>query len=151
MKIITILLLAVALGSCNFEKKETEQAKTDAPGPKKVTSINCYRYASQTDTILLKTIPIGNAVTGTLVYKLKEKDKNEGTIQGTMKGNMLLADYSFMSEGMQSTRQVAFKLEGNAFVEGYGDISIENDKVSFKNPDSLTFNTTMKLVEIDCQ
>jgi hypothetical protein len=53
-----------------------------------------------------------------------------------------VADYTFMSEGIQSTRQVAFKKDGNSFIEGYGD---------FKNVDSLNFNTSMKLVEIACQ
>ena len=107
-----------------------------------MASLNCYRYATETDTIILKVIHVGNSITGTLVYSLKEKDKNKGTIQGNMRGDLLVADYTFMSEGIQSTRQVAFKKEGNSFVEGYGD---------FKNLDSLNFNTSMKLVEVECQ
>ncbi|MBK6634882.1 MAG: hypothetical protein IPH68_02200 [Chitinophagaceae bacterium] len=59
-----------------------------------------------------------------------------------MSGNILVADYTFMSEGIQSIRQVAFKMEGNSFVEGYGD---------FKNIDSLDFNTSVKLAEVLCQ
>jgi hypothetical protein len=85
------------------------------------------------------------------VNNLKEKDKNYGTIQGSMKGNILVANYTFMSEGIQSTREIAFKLENNFFIEGYGDSFTQNDKVYFKSIDSLNFNNSMKLTEIVCQ
>ena len=101
--------------------------------------------------IELKIVRIGNAITGTLVYNLDGKDKNTGTIQGVINGNLLVADYLFMSEGIQSTRQVAFKLENNIFIEGYGDITIQNDSAYFKNMDSLQFNDGMKLIEIPCE
>lgn len=76
----------------------------------------------------MKVIHIRNAITGTLVYSLKEKNKE--TIQGNMKGDILVSDYTFMSEVIQSTRQFAIKKEANQFEEGYGD---------FKNLNSLNF------------
>ena len=142
MKLRKLLILASLFVSCNSQTKETDKKPSPEAETKTPSAINCYRYASATDTIMLKVIHIGNSVTGTLVYSLKEKDKNKGTIQGNMNGNILIADYTFMSEGTQSIRQVAFKKEGNSFVEGYGD---------FKNSDSLNFNTSMKLAEFDCQ
>ena len=142
MKVINFLIFASLLASCNSQKKDADKAASQQVSTKKSSPINCYSYAAATDTIILKVIHIGNSITGTLVYSLKEKDKNKGTIQGNMRGDILVADYTFMSEGIQSTRQVAFKKEGNSFVEGYGD---------FKNLDSLNFNTSMKLVEIACQ
>ena len=142
MKLRKLLILASLFVSCNSQTKKADKKASPEAETKTPSAINCYRYASATDTILLKVIHIGNSVTGTLVYSLKEKDKNKGTIQGNMNGNILIADYTFMSEGTQSIRQVAFKKEGNSFVEGYGD---------FKNSDSLNFNTSMKLAEFDCQ
>lgn len=142
MKLRKFLILASLFVSCNPQTKETDKKTSPEAETKTPSAINCYRYASASDTIMLKVIHIGNSVTGTLVYSLKEKDKNKGTIQGNMNGNILIADYTFMSEGTQSIRQVAFKKEGNSFVEGYGD---------FKNSDSLNFNTSMKLAEVDCQ
>lgn len=151
MKAINILILGSFLVSCNSQEKKSEQVSSEQGETKKVAPINCYRYASNSDTITLKVIHVGNSITGTLVYRLKEKDKNKGTIQGEMKGDILVADYTFTSEGTQSIRQIAFKLEGNSFVEGYGDIVTNNNKIGFKNLDSLRFNPTMKLTEIDCQ
>jgi len=151
MKVIYILILGSFLFSCNSQEKDTEQTSSEQTDTKKVAPINCYRYTSQTDTITLKVIHIGNSITGILVYNLKEKDKNKGTIQGRMQDDLLIANYTFMSEGIQSIRQVAFKLEGNSFVEGYGEIVTENDKSHFKNLDDLSFNTSIKLTEIDCQ
>ena len=147
-KLFSILFSLTLFLSCNTGEKKESQAEDTK---KQSSPLNCYSYASAGDTILLKLIHVGDAITGTLVYGYKEKDKNRGTIQGSMRGNLLVADYTFQSEGVQSVRQVAFKLEENSFIEGYGDIYSEDDKVRFKNLDSLKFNNSMKLVEIDCQ
>ncbi|MFT3748830.1 MAG: hypothetical protein QM768_10955 [Agriterribacter sp.] len=151
MKVIYILILFSVYVSCN---PAGEKPKHETPESNKTNSssiINCYKHESASDTVVLKLIRVGESITGTLVYKLKEKDKNIGTIQGYMKGNILVADYTFMSEGAQSVRQVAFKLNGNSFTEGYGDIVDENEKRRFKNLDSLTFNTSVKLSRYPCE
>jgi hypothetical protein len=138
--------------SCNTTEKKSGEPTVKTEEPKKQPSpVNCYQYASAIGTISLKLIHIGEAITGTLEYNLKEKDRNKGTVQGSMKGNLFVADYTFQSEGMQSERQVAFKLDGNSFVEGYGDIEMQNGKARFKNIDALQFNNAMKLIEADCQ
>ncbi|MFT3934422.1 MAG: hypothetical protein QM726_12445 [Chitinophagaceae bacterium] len=142
MKSINLILLIGILISCNSQQKEGDSSNSQQENTTKDSPMNCYRYASATDTISLKLIHVGEFITGLLVYSLKEKDKNKGTIQGNMRGDILVAKYTFMSEGIQSTRQVAFKKEGNSFVEGYGD---------FNSLDSLSFNTSMKLTEIECQ
>ncbi len=68
------------------------------------SNINCYQYATSSDTISLKVIKVGESLTGTLVYKLKEKDSNKGTIQGKKQGTILVATYNFMSESTESVR-----------------------------------------------
>jgi len=147
-KLFFVLISLALFVACNTAEKSDSKA---GDTKKQSSPVNCYSYANNGDTILLKLIHVGDAITGTLVYAYKEKDKNRGTIQGSMRGNLLVADYTFQSEGVQSLRQVAFKLEENSFIEGYGDIYSEGDKVRFKNLDSLQFNNSMKLVEIDCQ
>lgn len=114
-------------------------------------AINCYRYINNKDTVMLKTISVNGYITGTLVYNFYEKDKNKGTIRGKMTGDLLVADYTFNAEGMESVRQVAFKKTGTAFIEGYGDIKTINDKAIFKNIDSLDFSHSPVLSEIDCE
>jgi len=151
MKVVNIIIFLGLLISCNSEKEDTEKQALHQSDAKMPSPINCYRYANEADTITLKVIHIGKSITGTLVYNLKEKDNNKGTIQGVMRDNVLVADYTFMSEGIQSTRQVAFKLEGNTFIEGYGDSFNQNEKIKFKNLDSITFSSSIKLGEIACQ
>ena len=140
------------IASCtNNKSNNTENLASQTEESKKTSPLDCYRYATINDTIILKLIHIGESITGTLVYKLHEKDKNMGTIQGRMRGDILLADYTFMSEGIMSIRQIAFKKEKDFFMEGHGDINTNNERVFFKNPDSLQFNDAIKLTEIDCQ
>lgn len=137
----------VLLWSCNNDNSKNSTAKADEEA---TASHACYMFANNNDTIDLRINYSGESITGTLVYKLHEKDMNRGTIQGYMKGDLLIADYTFMSEGVESERQVAFKKVDNSFIEGYGEVVTSGDKVSFSNIDSLEFNTRFLLSKIDC-
>jgi hypothetical protein len=151
-KLVITLSALYLLSSCTSQENKDEKPGGSSGEIKNETSVtNCYQYAGMADTITLTLARTGETFTGTLVYHLKEKDSNTGTILGSKKGDILLADYTFMSEGVQSVRQVAFKQEGNTLVEGYGDIETRDDKVYFKDTDSLQFNSSMKLVEKPCQ
>ena len=150
MKVMIIILFGLLL-SCDSqtrndkEKQDSQQFETKPPLP-----VSCYLYANKGDTISLKIFDLGESITGTLVYSLKEKDKNIGKIDGEMKDNLLVADYTFMSEGIQSTREVVFKKAGTSFIEGYGDSFNQNGKTRFKSLDSLTFSSSIRLTGIKC-
>jgi hypothetical protein len=150
MKTICLLAILIIAASCDLTKKDTEKDSLPKPGSSSTSLIHCYSFANENDTITLKLIHVGKSITGGLVYKLKEKDKNEGTIQGFMRDNLLVADYTFISEGMQSVRQVVFKQEENDLIEGYGDVIVTDGKAQFKSIDSLNFNESMKLKERPC-
>lgn len=115
-----------------------------------VNNTTCYAFQSATDTVLLTLAEAAPNVSGNLVYAYSGKDKNSGTITGTMKGDTLLADYTFLSEGKSSVRQVAFLKKGEGFVEGYGDAKQEGDKMVFKNTGALKFGNTMVLQKRPC-
>ncbi len=151
MKTFNILILAILLASCNTQVKETETNNSAIVNQQNASVTNCYLYASEADTVSMNLTHLGDSITGSLVYNLKEKDKNTGTINGRMNGNILIAEYTFLSEGIQSCRQVAFKLEGDKFIEGYGESYSRNDRFFFKYPDSLNFDSSFKLSEIICQ
>jgi len=152
MKTTHFLIVLGLLAACNSQpkdkEKETEAQPASAP---KVEPIACYQYATAADTITLKIVNMGGTVGGALIYKLKEKDMNAGTINGTLKNDILVADYTFKSEGTESTRQVAFKKTGGAFIEGYGESVTVNGVEKFKNIDSVVFSSSMKLQEIPCK
>lgn len=143
-------LIPVVVGlliSCN---NQHQKPKENSPSTGS-DSLNCYVYVRHLDTIILKTTDVNGIVTGTLVYNLYQKDKYMGTIRGEMKGDLLIADYSFFSEGVKSVRQVAFKKHGKSFIEGYGDTEDINGKTAFKNTDSLNFKTSIVLGKVDCK
>jgi len=150
MKIKHLLVIAGLTVSCNGPGKSNEKTNSPSTGTNQPSEMKCYSYAGETDTIVLNVLQTGDSVTGTLVYHFKEKDRNTGTIQGNMKGNILVAYYTFMSEGSQSVRQIAFKQEENYLIEGYGDGYLKNEKMYFKNIDSLNFNRNMKLTKTEC-
>lgn len=113
--------------------------------------MSCYQYASKVDTVILRLLDIKGNITGVLIYKLDGKDGNKGTIQGHMQDSLLVANYSFISEGQASERQVAFKLINGNFVEGYGESVPDKDKVRFKDPKALNFDGIIKLSPVKCE
>jgi hypothetical protein len=140
---LPLYFFLILIASCNNRDNSEEASK-------KAYHVNCYRYTGNSDTIILKLLYVGQSITGSLVYDLDGKDRNIGTVQGSMKGDVLVADYNFQSEGLWSTRQVAFKKLDSVFIEGYGDIISTDKKTVFRNIDSLSFNVNLKLTEIDC-
>ncbi len=108
----------------------------------------CYGYTSPTDTVSFRLEEVKGPVTGTLVYALGEKDRNAGTFFGEQRGDTLLGDYFFMSEGMESSRQVAFLLRDGSLVEGYGPMTDEG--TTFADPRQIKFSAQMALERSDC-
>jgi hypothetical protein len=139
MKHILIGLI-ILLAACN-NNKNTSKANRHA---------QCYQYSGTAGTITMR-LEENDFFSGILVYELKEKDRNGGTIQGKLQGDLLIADYSFVSEGSLSVRQVAFKKIGNNFIEGYGDVVVIDNKAVFKDISTLQFNSDMVLSVINCQ
>lgn len=152
LKLFYTLLAPIVLISCKLGEKDKEA--TPAPAEKKTESSsvsNCYEYINKADTVILKLIHVGDAITGLLIYKLDGKDINKGTIQGGMRGDILVANYTFISEATTSERQVAFKLDNGSFIEGYGESVTDQGRVRFKSIDSLQFNGSIKLAEVACK
>lgn len=147
LKISFFLCAINCIVSCG---SQPQKSKENIPSTN-AGSLVCYRYISNTDTVILKTIYVNDSVTGTLVYNFYQKDKYSGTIQGQMKGELLIADFTFFSTGVKSVRQVAFKKKGKNFIEGYGETEDKNGKTTFKNIDSLNFTHSIVLVQADCK
>lgn len=99
--------------------------------------------------VSLHTDAVGNKVSGHLSYNYADKDDNSGTILGEYKGDTLYADYTFVSEGKESIREVAFVKNGATLTEGFGDIMEEGGKVSFKNKATLSY-TGIVVTETPC-
>ena len=139
--------------SCKKEKTEEEfSAVQESVVVGEIVTEECYIGILKKDTVLMSLKIKGNQVSsGELSYKFFEKDKNEGTFIGEMKGDTLFGDYTFMSEGVSSVRQIAFLKKGNTYTEGYGDIQESNGKLIFKNTKQLKFDGKIVLSKTDCK
>lgn len=112
----------------------------------------CYLGNMGKDTVTLHIKTNHDEVSGELDYKFREKDRNSGTVSGQILGDtLLLLDYQFMSEGIQSMRQVAFLIKDGKLIEGHGPMEELEGKLKFTDIQQLTFNNAFELQPIDCQ
>jgi len=145
------LMAAVLMLSCQKEAKNTENligSRTDTTRIEaSAMESGKYLYQKEGDTISLQLQVKDSKATGELVYKLKEKDANTGTIEGEIKDNIIIALYTFQSEGTTSVRQVAFKFTDKGVVEGYGAVEEKEGKVLFKDINTLNYTDEMILLK----
>ncbi len=153
MKITALAFAAAGLGllaACHEQSSPTtSQPGTDAAATAPA-GFQCYIYASTTDTIRLTLRTTQPTVTGELTYRYFEKDRNQGTLRGTMHGDTLLADYTFQSEGVTSVRQVAFLRRDTGFLEGFGPVVERDGRVVFTQPGLLHFDAKYTLLPTAC-
>lgn len=145
---ITILVLV----SCNGPKEDSPIDVALSPNAEHLEEINteCFQFISEKDTIRLMTLTEGTKVTGTLDYAIFEKDKNNGYIKGEIRDDMMIAEYTFMSEGDSSKRQVVFQKTDEGWKEGHGEMkSVDGIPVQV-NIDLLNFSHKMTLAPIPC-
>lgn len=153
----SVLAIAIALAfvvSCKKESKEEVVVPTvqDEMPVEEPAIKECYSAIIKKDTISLKlTVKDSSLEEGQLHYNFFEKDKNHGTLAGTFKGDTLFADYTFMSEGKESVREVVFLKKGNIFIEGYGDVEEKGNKTVFKDKKKLFFDSKIVLSKSDCE
>jgi len=92
-----------------------------------------------------------NRVLGKLSYRLSGKDKNYGAFYGYMKGDTIIVDYKFQSEGVYAHREVAWIRKGDQLLEGYGDVYEKNGDVKFKDVSKLTFGKSIIFNKTVCK
>lgn len=151
MKKILYCFGAIALlSACN---QKTEKIESNDPVTSTVTNTSqtdfsgLYNYQQNGDTITLQLTVDGTKASGNLLYALNEKDRNSGSFVGEIKDGVLLANYTFSSEGILSERQIAFKLTDTSAVEGYGDVQEINGKMVFKDAANLEYGTDLVLTK----
>lgn len=160
MKTTTLALAAFSLIilSCNNENKEKHDANAAQitaknPGTEpKINSNDCYVHIKNRDTANLKINIEGGNLIGDLDYKLFEKDSNKGKIAGQIKGDTIIAEYTFSSEGVKSVREVAFlKKADGTLSEGFSEVIEKDGKMVFKNHSALKFDDSMVFTKTDCK
>ncbi len=159
-KILLLAGLAVIM-SCNNSDKDKDASGTDSPAAaepaplltpaeKAAALAGCYSVVHNRDTSSLQLEVNGTNVTGPLTYILYEKDKNDGTIQAEVSGDLLTGWYFFKSEGIMSVRQVIWKIHKNELWPGMGEMRSSKDTLLFKDPSSLQYDSTHPFVKVPC-
>lgn len=110
----------------------------------------CYSYVTPKDTVYLHVSRKNRSITGDLTYKLYEKDSNQGSLDGRIKGDTLVAEYTFNSEGRSSVREVIFLKKGDTYIEGFGPVNDKEGKTVFQDHKNITFINGITLSKTDC-
>ncbi|MDD7886526.1 hypothetical protein [Flavivirga sp. 57AJ16] len=152
-KLILLLLLIIGFTNCknNTAKEKNTSEEKEVVVNKKPTSLlktGCYSYNADNNAINLEITDVENGIKGNLTYALDAKDSNSGTLNGTLEGDKLFGEYTFMSEGVESKREVAFLIKDNQLIEGYGELN-ENG-TAFVDKNKISYSSTMPLTKTDC-
>ena len=148
--------MVAALTSCGTKNTTTNETTTSKASmaadstPATGGPMQCYALTTDSDTVRLSVTRQDSDVSGTLYYQFAGKDKNTGTLSGQMRGDTLLADYTFQSEGVESRREVAFLAKDGGFVEGYGPVREVGRKMTFTPNAPLTFGMDRILTKTTC-
>lgn len=151
-KLIVLSFVALTMLNCKNKEQKTENPNATAPEVAKETAtpldLGCYVFDDGKNKVSLEITENGKEIKGNLTYALAEKDKNSGNFTGELNEGILIVNYTFQSEGSESIRQVAFKVDGDKLIEGYGELN--NEGTAFKDLKSINFTSTMPLTKTDC-
>ena len=146
------MIILVLLFSCSDEEKEKKETAIEkVPSAETKPMDGCYEMIISGDTAFMNLTQKGEKLSGTLVYKRKDKDSNTGTVELTKAGERAEGFYTFQSEGQTSVRQIIFKINPNSFAEGYGNIEMKNDTAILKYPHALNFEEKHAFNKVNCK
>jgi hypothetical protein len=147
---VSLNILFVLFG-CNGGSNQTENEMKQNESQVAAESTSCYVLENPKDTVSLQITVDKNHVSGDLIYHYYEKDRNIGTIEGEMKGDTIFATYTFMSEGKESKRDVAFLKKGDELSEGYAAINSATGQPDFSDHSAIKFDEKFILKKLDCE
>lgn len=143
----TLLFTACQNSTSNLNNSEKTSIDTNMVA---ISSIECYSYVNKKDTATLNFTATNDTIIGELNYNLYEKDSNKGIIEGEIKGDTLILNYIFSSEGRESVRQVVMLKKANQLIEATGEMEEKDGKFVFKNLSNLNFEQGIIFSKIDC-
>jgi hypothetical protein len=157
MKKILVVFTSLFLScvSCNNnDNDEGVQVRDSASHAVDVSeaalSSGCYSMIQLKDTAILNLTVFDTNLSGRLQYRRFEKDDNDGVIDGVTRDGLIIANYTFQSEGRSSVRQIVLSIKGDSLFEGYGEIIVTGDTARFVNIDELKF-LAVPFVKVDCE
>lgn len=150
LPITAVALMFTACQSENSQENPSSDSLLNANGLK-ISETSCYAFIKDNDTARLNYMSTNGITTGELSYRLYQKDRNSGIVEGEIKGDTLIADYTFESEGLESVREVVFLMKNNELIEGFGEVEEKDGKTIFKDRSKLVFGNSIVFKKVDCQ
>lgn len=149
------IILSVTVISCQSDNKKYTTVDSTIMSEKQVNykiPDECFIYNKDKNVASLRIYGTGeNKVLGDLNYNLDGKDKNSGAIYGTLRGDTIIVNYKFQSEGIYSNREVVWLRKGDQLLEGYGNVYQVNGTTKFKNISKLTFGKSIIFEKTNCK
>ncbi len=149
-KLFFLASLYIFFCACNSGTTKPATQAADTMPHVMIPKANCFAAISDKDSSWLKIEIFPNVATGILKQQIWGKDSNAGTLDGKMEGNTFYGEYTFMSEGVQSIREVAFRLTDSTAIEGIGEQMETGGKMVFKDKTKIDFSNGMVFRRIDC-
>jgi membrane-bound inhibitor of C-type lysozyme len=160
-KIVTVAIVIVIIVGVFVYYQKSKQEPIDNTSPKisEEQIVGTYIGRLANDVYILTVLSQKDeSFTGTLDIKNFEKDSSTGPLVGTYKNGILLADYTFQSEGTESTGWVSFKKVLEGFIRGFGNVEseiktqdIDLNKITFDSSVVYKFsNTVVNSVVFNC-
>ncbi len=157
----TLLFFAACSNRANQEDSTADGAKSSSvhAGADAVTAFStgkpfvlagCYEMIFKKDTANLLLEVNDTLVSGSLTYHLASRDKNTGTLKGSLRDSLIIADYTFQSEGISSVREVIFKVKDSTLVQAFGAIEEKQNKFVFQDRASLQYMDQSPFVKVTC-
>lgn len=154
-KLLLIVILGIVTVNCkdvsensihsksgSKKEKEIESRKTEELSP------GCFVYQDNQSRITLEILTTGKIITGNLSFMISGKDFNAGTFTAELHKDVILGNYIFVSEGEVSAREIAFKVQGDRLLEGFGELN--NEGTAFKDVSKLNYNSEMPFIKTEC-
>ncbi len=153
IKIYTLCFLLFCFACKNNTQTEDKSVTKEEKPVKESTDMpildtGCYAYNENGNHIKMEITKIDENVTGNLNMAYAEKDANQGTFVGKLKGDKLIGIYTYHAEGKESSREIAFLVKDNRLIEGYGELNDNGTK--FKDVNAIKYSSTMPLTKVDC-
>lgn len=110
----------------------------------------CFTSTIKKDTVLFNGMVSGDSITGSLGYKLYEKEQQNGTLVGAMHGDTIWGTYTFMSADSEFVNEVTFLRSDSLLIEGLGERALAAGKFIFTDKSKVQY-AGMKLTRTDCR
>lgn len=149
---------ALALFACGEKKASNSTSSNTSAVAASVLPLHCYKWESADGSKMLLRITEAASATsirGSLEIAIAEKDANKGTFSGSLQQNgaLLVAEYTFMSEGAQSRRTEVFlrNEKGDSYILGTSPIDPATGLPDVRDLSKVEFDPSMSLNVAPCQ